>query len=69
MKLKDAVARIEELEKRIRDLEARPIFVPLPYPVPAYPQSPMWPQPYFGTPMPLPVVITDYTLPAIYDRV
>ena len=63
MTLKQAVARIEELEKRVRELEARPIFIPVPqpYPVPSpiYPMPcqpiPYWQQPIIGTPViPLP---------------
>lgn len=42
-------ARVEELERRLRDLEARPVYVPynpVPYypapPYPAYPWGPIW---------------------------
>ena len=49
-------ARVEELERRLRDLEARPVYVPynpVPYyPVPsypAYPWGPIWAGDYPGT--------------------
>lgn len=41
MKLKEAVAKIEELEKRIAQLEQRPVYVP--YQVQ---QFPFWEVPY-----------------------
>jgi len=40
MTMKD---KIEELEKRVRELEARPVYVPVWYPQPYMPQ----PLPYF----------------------
>ena len=45
--MSDVEKRIEELERRVRDLEARPVYVP---PVPYYPMQPYTPivpvQPY-----------------------
>ncbi len=49
MKLKEAQAKIEELEKRIAALEQRPVFVP----VPAYPQ-PIWDVSPYLRPIPSP---------------
>lgn len=56
MKMKD---RIEELEKRVRDLEARPVWYPVPYyvappiqftpPSPWSPQYPLCPPPFTYT--------------------
>lgn len=51
MSLKD---RIEELEKKVKELEARPpVMIPQPYPVPQlYPVYPYYPQPWYPTPYP-----------------
>lgn len=41
--------RIEELERRVRELEARPIVYPpvfVPYPVPVPPTPPLYPSPF-----------------------
>lgn len=54
----ELLKRIEALEQRVRDLEARPVFVPIsvpaPTPVPAYPSWPQYPYWYTTTPQPLP---------------
>ena len=49
MKLKEAVARIEELEKRVRELEARPTLA-----IGQLFQSPPWPLPVLYVPPVLP---------------
>jgi hypothetical protein len=47
----ELLKRIEELEQRVRSLEARPVYVPMPYPIspapvyPTYPQNPWWSYP------------------------
>ena len=48
MKLMSMGKQIEELEKRIKALEARPVYIPQPYYVPYYipPVVPYYPQPY-----------------------
>jgi hypothetical protein len=62
MTLKEAVARIEELERRVRDLEARPVFMPVPYPMmpapPTWWQFPIYQPPVIGTPQIQPYTIT-----------
>lgn len=56
MKQAELLKRIEQLEQRVRDLEARPVYVPIPYtPVlPLWPNGPYrqpWENPwYVGTP-------------------
>ena len=44
----DLIKRIEELERRVCDLEARPVYVPAYIPVPCMPAPivPSWPYPY-----------------------
>lgn len=37
--------RVEELERRVRELEARPVYVPYPIVVPSVPSIPWWQQP------------------------
>jgi hypothetical protein len=58
MKAKDEIAQlrsiIEKLEARIRDLEARPQFVPMPYPV--Y----VPPQPMYVNPVVIPYLPPSY---------
>ena len=46
MNNKELLKRVEELERRVRDLEARPVYVPVLIPSPA----PI--QPYPGNPAP-----------------
>lgn len=53
MKLKEALKRIEELERKVRELEARPpqvleyhFHTQYVYPVPQYPLLPVSPQPW-----------------------
>jgi hypothetical protein len=49
----EAIKKLEELEARIRALEARPIVYPpvyIPQPYPVYP----WPQPYYPCLPPVP---------------
>lgn len=58
MNMKD---KIEELEKRVRELEARPVFVPMPYYQPIfYPPNPYLPpvQPFWNQPWCAPYVTT-----------
>lgn len=43
MNPEDMAKKIEELERRIRDLEARPVWVWYPATVPAYPGYPYYP--------------------------
>ena len=53
MNTKDLLDKIEKLEARIRDLEARPVYVSQPihiHPAPALP--PVLPWPYYVTPVP-----------------
>ena len=45
MKQADLLKRIDELERRVRDLEARPVYVPVPY-YPLQPTTPIGPLPY-----------------------
>jgi len=47
---KDLVARIDRLEREVRELQARPVFVPQPYPV-ITPAQPL--VPWGGTPAPM----------------
>lgn len=62
MKPNEAAKRIEELERRVRELEARPVYLPQPVFVPyvpvypSYPPSypPMYPPQWWGTQTPLP---------------
>ena len=56
MKQVELLKRIKELEQRVRDLEARPVYVPIPY-TPVLPYTPLgpyrapWENPwYVGTP-------------------
>lgn len=42
MTKKEMQDKIKELESRIEQLEARPAYVPQPYPVPSYPPGPWW---------------------------
>ena len=67
MKLKDALARIEELEKRVQALEARQIFYPIPYmPAPCvppwYPNPPLQPPSWYRTETPVNPMLPPYTI-------
>ncbi len=57
MKLKEATAKIEELEKRIAQLEQRPVYVP----VPSYPPHNWDASPYLAPQYPITVGQTPYT--------
>ena len=39
--------RLDELERRVRDLEVRPVYIPAPYYVPSYPFPPYGPGPAY----------------------
>ncbi len=41
MTRKELLQKVQELERRVRDLEARPVYVPVP--VQPQPYSPAWP--------------------------
>lgn len=51
----DLLKRIEELEQRIRSLEARPVYLPMPYPVAVPLQGPVIPRPPLWNPPPGPL--------------
>ncbi len=45
MSEQELAKRVDELERRVRDLEARPVYVPVPY-YPPYAPLPEYPVPY-----------------------
>jgi hypothetical protein len=73
MKTKDLLKRIEALEQRIRDLEARPVLQPIyvPAPYPAYP-APVYPpfQPWYVQPSitPQPSPLVPYTITTCWPQ-
>ncbi len=48
MTKKELLARLDELERRIRDLEARPVYVPVPYAPPPWQPLPWAPVAQFA---------------------
>jgi hypothetical protein len=57
--MSDIEKRLEELERRVRDLEARPIYVPQPVAIP----YPVYPNPYAPAPWQGPWYVTCQVSP------
>lgn len=51
-KIADLLKRIEALEQQVRELQARPVLIPQPFPVPV-PLYPSWPLPVYPLPGPI----------------
>lgn len=53
MTVKELEQRVIELERQVQELQTRPIYVPMPYPVyptpPIYPTYPAYPNPIWTT--------------------
>ena len=49
MTKQELLKRVEELERRVREIESRPMVVYTPAPQPVFPPLPIWQPPYVVT--------------------